>query len=415
MRNVDTTLSPAALVLAGGGARGAYEAGVLHYVLTSFPARSGLSASFQIFAGTSVGALNASFLAARAHQVARAGQELDTYWRTICMERILRFHTRELIGLWELVLGRRWSSGHGEGPHKPVAGIFDTSPLFSEMRERIPWNDLHANIQGRRIRGLALCATEVCTGKATIFHQVHPSIPFAPPRDASRVARPVRFEAVHAMASSAIPFVFPAIQVEGTCYVDGALHLNTPLMPAIRMGARRILVVSLSPEPRLRFGRARLGCRKNPFPGAVFLLGRIVDSLMDMALDHELGRLEMFNKLLDTGARTQGESFVRSMNEVAETFRGAGYQRIQALHIRPSRSLTEIALEVLDEAPEELRTPGPAGEILHRILRSRPFVESDLTGLIMFTPTYARRLLALGYQDAERQHHALEKFFGAPE
>lgn len=404
--------SPAALVLAGGGARGAYEAGVLHYVLTTFPARSGIQAGFQVFAGTSVGALNASFMAASAHEPYRAGRDLDAYWRAITMERVLRFRTREVVGLWELLLGRRWSGSGGESSHPPVAGIFDTSPLFSEMRQRIPWGDLHANVASGRIRGLALCATEVCTGKATIFHEVHPSIPFAPPRDPSRVAQPVRFEALHAMASSAIPFVFPAIQVDGVCYVDGALHLNTPLMPAIRMGARRILVVSLSPEPRKRFGRTRMGCRKNPYPGAVFLLGRIVDSLMDQTLDHELARLEMFNRFLETGARMQGEPFVNAMNDVSQAFRGAGYHPIQALHIRPSRDLTDVALEVLRDAPEELRTPGPAGEILYRLLLSRPFVESDLTGLILFTPTYARRLLDLGYRDAERHHQDLVRFFG---
>lgn len=414
--------SPAALVLAGGGARGAYEAGVMRYVLDTLPRKTGVEARFDTFAGTSVGALNTSFLAATAHRPARSSQDLAAYWNHISMDKVIRYGVRDLFRLAELITGRRWEAvprrfaraGRPHpGAHLPVQGVFDTTPLHREMREVIPWRSLQRNIADGTLRGVALCATEVCTGKAVIFHQTRSHVSFQQARDPSKRSLPVWLGPDHALASAAIPFLFPSVQVDRICYVDGALHLNTPLFPAIRMGAERILVVSLSQEPRIRFNRSRMGCRSNAYPGAVFLLGRIVGAFTDQALDHELHRLEMFNELLATGDRLRGERFRANMAQVTRTFRNAAYRTIHTLHIRPSRDLNEVAVEAIQEAPEELLLPGPVGRGLQKVLLSRSFLESELTSYILFTPTYARKLLRLGYEDARRRREELAAFFGA--
>jgi len=410
---------PTAVVLAGGGARGAYEAGVLEFVLQDLPRRAGVPARFDIFAGTSVGALNASFLGATSDRPGWAAQRLVEYWRDLAMDRVVRFGARETVNLSQLMLGKRWGQTDllaggprpPAGAHAPVAGVFDTTPLYREMRENIPWEQLQRNLHDGTTRGIALCATEVCSGKAVVFHQTCGEASYVSARDPTMESVPVALGVEHAMASAAIPFVFPSIQIRGTCYVDGALHQNAPLMPAIRMGAERILVVSLCQEPAVRFRQGRRSCRRNEYPGAIFLLGRVLGAFMDHALDRELARIEMVNAVVDELRASPEPALRASMERVARAFRNTGYRRIETLHIRPSRDLNELALEALREAPREARLPGPTGKAVEKILLSPAFVESELTSYVLFTATFDRKLIALGRADAERRQDELIAFF----
>jgi NTE family protein len=413
-----------AIVLAGGGARGAYETGVIRYLFEEFSPPRGGDPLFDIFTGTSAGALNACTLASMAHSPQEGARELIDYWRSIRMETILRFGTRELLNLPSVVLGRKVGFDFlrtRERPprppashHAPVSGVFSTSPLYRDMRSRIPWDLLQQNIRSGVVRGLAVCATEVCTSKSVVFYQVHRQGNYRASRDSARVARPVIIQVEHAMASAAIPFLFPAIQIEGVCHVDGALRQNAPVSPAMRMGAGKILVVGLALEPESKYQRARMGCRRNPYPGSLFLLGRTVKAVMDGTLDHELHRTEMFNRLILDGQDTYGESFLKNLNRSARRFRNADYRLLRVQHIRPSRSLNDLAIEALREAPEELDMPGPTGRLLRSLLSSAPMVESELSSFLMFMPTYIRKLMDLGTQDAKNQRKELSRFFSAP-
>ncbi len=410
---------PTALVLAGGGARGAYEAGVVQYVLDELPRSAGVAARFDLFAGTSVGALNASFLGATSDRPGWAARRLAEYWHDLSMERVVRFGARETVALSQLLLGRRWGQRDlltseprpPSGTHPPVAGVFDTTPLRREMRESIPWEQLQRNLLDGTTRGVALCATEVCSGKAVVFHQTCGDAGYVPPGDPTVEAVPVALSVEHAMASAAIPFVFPSVQVKGVCYVDGALHQNAPLMPAIRMGAGRVLVISLCQDPAVRFRRGRRSCRRNPYPGAIFLLGRVLGAFLDHALDRDMARIQRVNRLTDELRAVPEPQQHAVMERVAGAFRNTGYRRIEALHIRPSRDLNELAMEAIREAPGELRLPGATGRAVERILLSPAFIEAELTSYVLFTATYARKLLALGRADAEARRDELVAFF----
>ncbi len=408
-----------ALVLAGGGARGAYEAGVLAFVLGELRRRSRRSPSFDLFAGTSVGGLHCCFLAARAKAPEQGAQELLDYWHSLEIGRVLRFGPSELLNIGRLFLGPRfgleglWPPRRREAPqhHAPVAGIFDVSPLRHDMARLVPWEELDHNLNAGVVQGVALCATEVCSGKATVFHQLAPGGRFRSPTCSSTLALPVRLRVEHAMASAAMPFVFPAEQVDGVCYVDGGLRRNTPLGPSLRMGAERVLVVSLQQAPEHELRRARLGCRSNPYPGALFLLGRLVGALMNEALEDEIRRTETLSQVLESGAATAGPQCLTELNDAR---RAAGQQDLRAVEtllLRPSRSLEELALECAEAAPDELRLPGATGQALRRLLQSRAFLDSDLLGFVLFTPTYIRRLIELGYSDAEARSDELAAFF----
>jgi len=418
-----TSKVPSALVLAGGGARGAYEVGVVDYLLRELELPSDLQAQFDIFAGTSVGALNCSFLAAMADDPTGSAQQLSDYWREMTMGTIMRFGLTELASLSKVLLGRipipsppRFGRAHklpwtGGAHHPRIEGVFDTTPFAWDMERMVPWDRLHANTSRGVVRGLALVASEVCRGKSVVFYESARGHKLSLGSDPSRDARAVRIGAQHAMASAAIPFLFPAVQIDGFCFADGGLRQNTPVQPAIRLGAEKMLVVGVTMSPERAYRNARLGCRKNANPGLLFLLGRMVNMMLSDALDDELGRMQMFNRLIEKGQDIYGESFLNNLNELTGSYRKDGYRPIRTLLIRPSKDLNEIALQCAREAPDELTLPGPSGRVLRRLLLSPPLLESELLSFLMFTPTYISRLMELGRRDAHRQRDELQRFF----
>ena len=405
-------------MLSGGGARGAYETGVLLYILDSLPSKK-LRPAFDIFTGTSIGALNTTFLASMADDPSGAARMLTDYWRSLTMNRVLRFGYRNLISLVDVVIGRRWLKGiprtnvkrPPNAPHPPIAGLFETSPILEDLRSRIPWGRLQSNIDRGVVRGIALCATEVCTGQSIIFYQTNPSGEFRvkPDRTRQPIRTPIRIE--HAMASAAIPFIFPCIQIDGTCYADGSIRQNTPIGPAMRMGAEKMFVVSLSQEAESAQKKARLGCRRNRYPGSLFLLGRMISALMNETLDYELGRIDMFNTLIRSGEKTYGPDFLLQINKATAEFRNEDYRIISAFHIHPSQDLDLLALDALRSSPDELDIPGPPGAILRRLLFGGAMLESELLSFLLFTPTYIKSLIDLGYEDARGHGEALRDFF----
>jgi NTE family protein len=404
-------------VLAGGGALAAYEAGVLCYALDTLPRELGRPPRIDIFAGTSAGALNVSFLAANAADLGDAARRLADFWRHVRLDRLLRFGLGEVGALTRLLIGAgpglppRHAPRPALAPHRPVAGLFDTQPLRETMAELIPWDRLQEHLASGRVQGVALCATEVCTSNSTIFYQTSPGTEFREGRDPNKQARRVRLGLPHALASSAIPFLFPATQIGGICYTDGALRQNTPLNPALRLGADRVLVVSVVPRPAVARHAARLGCRRSPYAGALFLLGRTANILMSQSLDYELGRVALYNRLMSGGCAAYGAGFVETLNDILAGERNAVYRPVASCHVRPSTSLSELAVEALHRAPAELRLAGPAGALAGRILASASLAEAGLTGYLMFTPTFTNMLVDLGYEDARTQRDELVRLF----
>jgi NTE family protein len=152
---------------------------------------------------------------------------------------------------------------------------------------------------------------------------------------------------------------------------------------------------------------ARLGCRLNPYPGALFLMGRTMMVLMTQSLDYELARVEMYNRLIGGGCEAYGPGFIDKLNAILSSHRNASYRPVQTCHIRPSKNLNQLALEVLREAPDELRLGGVTGRMVSRVLTSDAVAESELLGYLMFTPSFTRALLDLGYADARAQRERL--------
>lgn len=408
-----------ALVMSGGGALGAYEAGAMLYALQTLSTEKQCRPRFDIFSGTSVGAINASFLAANADDPCYSAERLAAFWRSLNPGKVMRFGSRELGSLARLTFGGGFDpSPSWTAPsrlpavsHPPVAGLFDTTPLYELLQQTIPWQRLQQNLAREIVSGIALCATEVCAGASTVFYQTSPNTEYRRDPDPSREVRAVTVGIEHTMASAAMPVFFPSVQIDGTCYTDGSLRQNTPLNPALRMGADRILVISLQQDPRVASSLARTGCRKNPYPGLSFLIGKTLNALLNQSLDYELHRVELYNKLIQGGSRIYGEDFLQNLNRIIGSERNADFRPIRTCHIRPSQDPLRLALEAMRRAPRELAFPGLAGKLIEKTLGSTAFTESELFANMLFTPTYIDMLLELGRADAEASKNDLLRLF----
>src|SRR3990167_5295478 len=228
-----------ALVLSGGGARGAYEAGIIHYIRTKLPPAISRRINFDILCGSSVGAINVCFLGANAHNLEYQGKKAFDLWNDLTQENIYKrgvgpltkFVSRTMTGVMRNFLSIRANDGSTDGVKKVFfRGLLDTSPLPYFLRKTIPWKQIALNIQNGSMKAMSITTTNVHTGKMELFIDKRPEIHYSG-------RHPAHFETLdvmHAMASAAIPIFFPAIRIRGNYYCDGGLRLNTPLSPAIR-------------------------------------------------------------------------------------------------------------------------------------------------------------------------------------
>src|SRR6267154_530669 len=291
MTDVD---SPLALVLSGGGARGAYEVGVLRYVLGKLAPRLGEFARPRIFSGTSVGAINACAVAAH-HDVADfAVRQLGERWRELGLTQVFQLGWGDLGGLFRWLLG----SAREDGPRS----LLDAAPLAELVRTVIPWRSLHQGVADRRVLGVTVSTTDVETGHTVVFIETEePTETLHTSGDRALDWAVVRLTAQHALASAAIPIIFPAVRVAGRMYSDGSLRQNTPISPALRLGAGRVLVIGLRSQRAViapRSGRQDEDDQRT-YSSPLFLFGKLLDALLLDRVENDLANLRQVNAALN--------------------------------------------------------------------------------------------------------------------
>lgn len=405
------TRGKTALVLSGGGARGAYEAGVLRYLLEEFPARFGRRPHFDLICGSSVGAIHACFLASRADGEGRPGRDLAELWRALRVRDVVGLEPRELLAApwrWLGMRGRRRPTAVPERLH----GLFRTRALEAIVEREVRWPAIGRNLRGGRLEAVCVAATEVATGRIMAFVQTRKLR--APPwtRDPALVARPTRLRAVHALASAAIPVLFPAVRVGATYYVDGGLRLNTPLAPALRMGADRVLVISLGRGPAVGHDAEREAARIDAYENPFYLYGKVLNALLLDRIETDLAHMRVINALLEGGERIYGAEFLPAIQSTVREARGRGFRRVEEMVVRPSRDLGELAAECGADVP-----PSTLPSWLRLLLRSlgiRRFpIEADALSYLYFDASYTAPLVELGTRDARAREQDFARFFAA--
>lgn len=400
-----------ALVLSGGGARGAYEAGVVRYIRGELAEVLGSQPRFDVVCGTSIGAVNACFIASRAHDPARQGAELADAWRSLRLEEVFHWSALQVAALPWYVFQQLRATRLRQLSWR-ISDFLWPEALARFIETRVDWGRLHRNVREGFLDALTVTATDLGTGRAVVFVESRAPLP-AWSRDPLVEVRAGEIGPEHAIASGAIPLLFRPVRIEGSWFTDGSVRQNVPLAPAIRLGADRILVVALRQDARCASEPRSDGA--DP-PTTAALLGRILNALLLDHTDYDLERLRRINALIDQGERAFGKDFAERLAEVAGGDLGTRPRRVRDLVIRPSRDIGVIAREHAERSASRLRRGTLASRLLRRAAADAEAAAdgaADLASYLLFDRDFADELVSLGHDDARRMRTELLEFFGA--
>ncbi len=383
-----------ALVLTGGGARAAYQVGVLRAIRVlrrdAGAAQSGNP--FPILSGTSAGAINAAALAAGSDHFDGAVRRLTRVWTHIHAQNVYRIDGWSALRAgtrWMSLLSLGWALARWRQLHP--RSLLDNAPLGELLRAQVPLPRIPQMLAAGHLRGLSITASSYASGEHITFYQSHQGV--VPWSRAQRSAVPAQIEVEHLLASSAIPFIFPAgeVRVDGRTgwYGDGSMRQVAPISPAIHLGADRVLVIgagrALEPPGTPRDAPS--------YPSLAQVAGHALSSIFLGTLSADIERTLRINhtlSLIPAAARTH-----------------SSLRPIELLVISPSQRLDELAARHVAELPHSVRT-------LLGILGVRPGDPRSgaLASYLLFEPGYTRALMQLGWEDTFRQRAEVCRFFG---
>lgn len=402
-----------AVVLSGGGARGAYEAGVLQFILDDLPSRKGVDPHFEIICGTSVGAIHAAFVAATADQEHGRGPRLVKIWEDLHVDEIFHFSPRDIFAIPRKLFGVRKVAQQLREGRRPdrLFGLLDTGPLEQLVLDAIPWPGIRRNLESGRVEAVCIAATQLATGRAVVFcEQKDRALPPWASQDNIRM-QGIRLAPVHALASAAIPLLFPAVRVGSRYYADGGMRLNTPLAPAVRLGASRVLVIGTSHGVAPTVSEALAQQRTAGFGNPLYLFGKVLNALMLSPVDADLARMHFINDIISNGEAAYGDDFLARINQVGVERGSRPVKRIEDLVIRPSRNVGLMAGELIHGKAGELEL----GSFIRMFIRASGSAsevnEADLLSYLLFDAAFTTPLAELGYADALAMEDNLARFF----
>lgn len=389
------------LVLTAGGARGAYQAGVLKRI-GELPRLDGKPTPFPIITGASAGAINGAAIAAGAENFREATRLLADVWSHVQMGDVVRADTVAFGGIaakWvkDLTFGGMIGGGRAQS-------LLDASPLRGFLERSIPFGRIQPAIENGHLYALAVSATNYHSGKSYTFIQGREGHPIW--ERSRRLAYPVKIGVEHICASSAIPIVFPPVLIRAEFgdyyYGDGALRLIAPFSPTIRLGATRVFAVGIRSQRASEEGaRVHLGEGKRPVmkqpPVLAEILGVALNSIFLDHLDADLDHLVRMNELI-AHYGTPGKQVGVPRDELK-----APMKIVKPMVINPSRDLGKLAEDFSGKLPFTMRY------LLEGLGHSRT-QSSDLMSYLLFDPSYCRALSDIGYRDASERIDEIEDF-----
>ena len=355
------------IVLTGGGARGAYQAGALKAIYTICQ-EQGLLDPFPVLAGNSAGAINASLLASYSHDLESGIAQMQRLWENLQPEDVYR---TDLASFTQI--GSRWIRELLSGSlikKKHSTAFLNTTPLLEMLQREISTENILRNIKQKRLRGLALTAFNYSTGTSETFFAGDQTIQSW--QRTKRLGIRADISTRHIMASASIPLLFPPVEMNSCSYGDGSIRNYTPLSPAIKLGADRLLVIGV------RKKGGELIERHRATTNAARIISILLNAVLMDAIDLDAERLHHLNEVHGMLASNGGMPL----------------KKVELLMLQPSQDIGKIAREEGKHLPKLLRY----------MLQGLGTQEetSDLMSYLFFDPVFTRRLFRLGYEDALR-------------
>jgi NTE family protein len=396
------------IVLSGGGARGAYEAGVVSGLVEALAPLKHLRAPFRVIAGTSVGAINGAWLAANAHRHDHGIGNLVQVWESLQLQAHLHV---DLTGLLGFTAPLRFLKRAKPDEEHFGRSVLDPRAIEELVATRIDWAALHDNVASNRIKALVVAALHIGTGVTTLFSELAPGAEFRAMKHPRRVARVEPITAEHVLASAAIPALFPARRVGRGFFVDGGLRFNTPISSAIRAGADKLVVITLRHDPAEAPSIEGPGASMDEYPHLVFLIGKIFNALLLDPVTYDLQMLERFNRMMEVLDATLSKPERERVDRVLVESRGLPYRRLDTLTFEPSQDIGVMAGEHLREHHQGWRLGRFYDWLLARAANVEATWEADLASYLLFDGEWAKKLIALGRADALAKRDAIVQFF----
>ena len=370
-----------ALILTGGGARAAYQVGVLKAIAGFLPRRA--RNPFPIICGTSAGALNAATLAVNAAHFSMGVQHLVNTWKNFHANHIYR---TDVLGVFNNAM--RWLAGllfSAIGINRLTqVSLLDNSPLVELLEEMLPCEKIQQSIDAGLLHALSITASGYGSGQSVTFYQgVKQIIPW---KRTGRAGVPTRIEINHLLASSSLPFIFPATLIHREYFGDGSMRQIAPLSQALHLGATSIIVIGVTAN-----GAANHVERTDisAYPTLAQIAGHALNSIFLDSMEVDLERLRKINDLVEM-----------MPDEVRE---GSNLKRVDVLVVSPSEPLEKIAERYTAELPWTIR-------LLLRLIGVRKRSGGTLVSYLLSEKKFCRALIDLGYQDALKRREEITDF-----
>ncbi len=363
--------------MTGGGARAAYQVGVVRALYEILGKKQHL---FDVISGNSAGGINSTYLAANSENWDVATNNLLELWCRLKPQAVFDLRTRTIsdLGL-KLVSGTVFGGLSPKGPS--INHLLDTSPLRRLAEREINFSHIHQNIERGNLRGLSLATTNYNSGSNVIFFDGASDI-----RDWSRSDRFSKrtfIDANHLMASAAIPLFFPPVKIDTSYFGDGCIRQTTPLSPAIHLGAEKLIAIGVR-HPHHHEKMKTLSFQPFPDPTMGVIAGIMLNAIFLDSLDSDVERLKRINELISEGAHPE-------------------LKTVPLLVIRPSQDLGKMSVNITDELPP----------ILRYLLKGIGVSETeglDLLSYLAFDESYTRPLIELGHEDTYKMKDEILAF-----
>ncbi len=370
------------LILSGGGARAAYQVGVLKAIAGILPRHA--HNPFPIICGTSAGALNAVTLAVNVRHFRKGVQYLLSIWKNSRVEDIYRADPVGVINN-----SGRWLAGlvlSSLGINKlNRVSLLDNAPLATFLEETLPCEKIQESIDAGLLYALSITASGYGSGHSVTFYQGAKGI--RPWKRARRLGIPARIEVKHLLASSALPFLFPAVRINREYFGDGSMRQIAPISSALHLGANRVLVIGVGSEGMAQPRRRRI----DDYPSLAQIAGHALNSIFLDSMEVDLERLQRINRTISM------------MPE--DTRQAVSLRHVDVLVIAPSQSIEKIAERYVSHLPWTIR-------FLLRGVGAMRRSGANLVSYLLFEKGFCNALIELGYQDALKRKEEILAFLG---